>query len=239
MAAVCSIIRFIKQREEWWMMPMPHQVAREVLRVGRQILVCGLVVGTWGNISVRSQPGGFVITPSGISYDNLNEADLVVVDERGERIAGNRQPSSERLLHAAIYQARPDVRGIVHTHSLYASVFAVNREEIPVVIEEQAQLLGGPVEVAKYASPGSQALADTAVVALGERSAVLLANHGLVGVGRCLDEALLVCQVVEKGAQVYLMARLSGHPALLAEVEVANLRHNFLAHYGQRDGRKK
>ena len=136
------------------MMPMPHQVAREVLRVGRQILVCGLVVGTWGNISVRSQPGGFVITPSGISYDNLNEADLVVVDERGERIAGNRQPSSERLLHAAIYQARPDVRGIVHTHSLYASVFAVNREEIPVVIEGTGPVAWRTCRGGKICIPG-------------------------------------------------------------------------------------
>lgn len=216
---------------------MKKREAKELIKVGRALLRSGLVIGTWGNVSVRVLEG-FLITPSGIEYSALRPKDLVFVNLKGEKKEGNRRPSTEILLHAAIYRARCDVKGIVHTHSPYACVFAVNRKEIPPLLEEVAQLIGGNVRVATYALPGTSELADSAVSALGEQNAVLLANHGLVGVGRSLWEAFLICQVIEKVASVYLWAQLSGEPYILSKEEVKKLRESFLKSYGQQPGKE-
>ncbi|HHW41444.1 MAG TPA: class II aldolase/adducin family protein [Syntrophomonadaceae bacterium] len=218
---------------------MPSSDAEEILKIGHALLQEGLVVGTTGNVSVRSQDtGGIMITPSGVPYPDLQPEDLVLVDENGQRLEGRLRPSSEVMLHTAIYRRRQDVNGIIHTHSPFASVFAVNRKEIPPVLDEVAQLIGGSVQVAEYAPPGTPELADFAVSALRDRQAVLLANHGMVGVGRNLKEALVVCQVVEKAAQVYLLAKLTGNPYTFSEEEVKALRCSFLKSYGQITGRE-
>lgn len=209
--------------------------AEEIIEAGHQLVRKGLVPGTWGNISARI-PGTdtFLITPSGVPYTDLEPQDLVLVDLGGEVREGTLRPSSETPLHAAIYQKRPDVLGIVHTHSTYASVLAVNHLELPPVLDELAQLLGGTVRVAPYAPPGTGGLAAGAVAALERRSAAILANHGVVGVGRSPAEALLICQVVEKGAQVFLLAQLSGTPHVLSERAAVLLRRNFQENYGQK-----
>lgn len=220
-------------------MLIPSSDAEEILKIGHALLQEGLVVGTTGNVSVRSQDtGGIMITPSGVPYPDLQPEDLVLVDENGQRLEGRLRPSSEVMLHTAIYRRRQDVNGIIHTHSPFASVFAVNRKEIPPVLDEVAQLIGGSVQVAEYAPPGTPELADFAVSALRDRQAVLLANHGMVGVGRNLKEALVVCQVVEKAAQVYLLAKLTGNPYTFSEEEVKALRCSFLKSYGQITGRE-
>ncbi|HAA90206.1 MAG: L-fuculose phosphate aldolase FucA [Thermoanaerobacterales bacterium 50_218] len=220
-------------------MEVKEKAAREIIKIGRQMLESGLVLGTWGNLSVRlAALDGFLITPSGIDYRLLSEEDLVLVDFNGRKVEGKLRPSSETLLHAAIYRNRPDVNGIVHTHSIHSSVFAVNREEIPPVLEEFAQLVGGIVRVATYAPPGTPELAEATVAALGDRGAVLLANHGLVSVGSHLQEAFLVSQVVEKAAYVYLLAKISGKPHVLTEEEAWRLRRDFLENYGQKDGKE-
>lgn len=211
-------------------------MAEEIVATCRVMITAGLVVGTWGNVSRRCSPGCFIITPSGVSYDELGPGDLVTVDLQAGACSGSLKPSTETPLHAAIYRARPDVASIVHTHSPHAAVFAVNRMEIPPLLEEMAQVVGGSVRVAPYAAPGSEELAAGAVAALDDRAAVLLANHGLVGVGRTLPGALTVCQVVEKAAQVFLWAKLSGTPHLLGEREVQELRRGFLEGYGQVTG---
>jgi L-fuculose-phosphate aldolase len=208
-------------------------MAVEIVTTCRLMMSAGLVVGTWGNVSQRCSPESFQITPSGVPYDKLLPEDLVAVDLETGSCSGRLRPSTETPLHAAIYRSRPDVQAIVHAHSPYAAVFAVNRTEIPPLLEEMAQLVGGSVRVAPYAASGSTDLADGAVDALQGRAAVLLANHGLVGVGRTLLDALTVCQVVEKSAQVFLWARLSGNPHLLGEQDVLELRRGFLQNYGQ------
>jgi L-fuculose-phosphate aldolase len=208
-------------------------MAGEIAATCRVMMSAGLVVGTWGNVSRRCSPEGFLITPSGIPYHELQPGDMVAVDLQSGDCSGSLRSSTEAPLHAAIYRRRPDVEAIVHTHSPYAAVFAVNRIEIPPLLEETAQLVGGSVRVAPYAAPGSADLAEGAVDALQDRAAVLLANHGLVGVGRTLRDALTVCQVVEKSAQVFLWAKLSGSPHLLGEQEVQKLRREFLQNYGQ------
>lgn len=139
------------------------------------------------------------------------------------------------MLHRAIYSAYAHAGAIVHTHSIYASALAVAGKNLPPILEDQVQLVGGAVPVTRYARAGTADLADAAVAALGQGNAVLLANHGLVGLGRTVEEAYQVCQVVEKAAQVYTFAKLIGHVAVIPPGDVAVLRESFLTSYGQQD----
>lgn len=216
-------------------MSIAEEKAKEqVVKMGRSMSVAGLVTGTWGNLSMRVPKNNhIVITPSGMPYGTLQVRDMVVLDMTGRVIDGERKPSTEYLMHVAIYRERPDVHAIMHTHSVYASAMAVARKPIPPILEDMAQLVGGAVSVAEYGRAGTQALANLTVRALGQCNAVLLANHGLVGVGRTLEEVMQVCQIVEKSAQVYIWAELIGTPMILPAMEVKFLRENFLAHYGQ------
>lgn len=214
---------------------MPYQRERkEVVNTAQEMYRQGLVVGTWGNVSVRL-PGseGMVITPSGMEYSRLDPEDMVVVDREGNIIQGQWKPSVEVPLHLFIYEARPDVEAVVHVHSTVASAFAVAGMSIPAVLEETAQIIGGPVEVAVYGPCGSRRLARQAVQALGERNAVLLANHGLVGVGSTAGGALKACLIAEKTAQVVVYARMLGNVNYLSSEEIIGLREAFKK-YGQK-----
>lgn len=202
-----------------------------VRRVAQEMARKGLVVGTSGNVSVRI-PGGkrglLAITPSGHPYETLQATDIPVIDFEGEPVEGEAVPSTETLTHVAIYRCRPDVHAVIHTHSVYASVAAVAGLEIPPIVDEMVVRVGGAVKVAEYGFPSSQELADRVVEALGKRNAVLLRNHGLVGVERTLDKALAVCELVERVAQVFLIARLLGRdrplPQEAMEAELALFR---------------
>ncbi len=207
----------------------------EVVRTALAMLERGLVAGTWGNVSVRV-PGAaqVAITPSGRDYRSLGPEDIVVVDLQGNRVAGALAPSSELPLHLAIYAGRVDVGAVVHTHSIFASACAAARRALPPVIEDLIQITGGAVEVADYALPGTAELATNAVAALGDRQAVLLANHGAVGCGRTADEALLACELIEKGAQIFVYANLLGGAHALDGGDVAAMRRFYIEHYRQR-----
>jgi len=206
-------------------------IRAEIVSAGRAMVAKGLVAGTWGNVSVRI-PGSeqVLVTPSGRDYDSLTSAEIVVVDSQGRVISGG-VPSSETPLHLAIYRQRRDVQAIVHTHSVFASACAVARRGIPPVIEDLVQLVGGEVEVAAYALPGTVELALNAVQALGDKQAVLLANHGVIGCGTKLSEAMLACELVEKAAQIYLYANTLGGAKVLSDEDVAVMRRFYLEHY--------
>ena len=174
----------------------------------------GLVAGSNGNASLRLsdgyQKGAVLMTPSRRPYKQLSPGDMVVIDLEGEAVEGEELPSSEAALHLALYKLRKDIGGIVHTHSLFASVAAVAGLDIPPLVDEMVIKVGGSVNVAEYAFPSTEELATRACRALGERNAVLLRNHGLVGVGQTAWEALEVCQLVERVAQVFVYASLLG-----------------------------
>ena len=214
----------------------PHILAirQKIVEIGREILAGSLTVGTWGNISSRV-PGTdyFAITPSGMDYKTLEPGDVVIVDLRGNQAAGLRRPSIEVPLHLALYEAREDVRSIVHTHSPYATAMAAARKEIPGVVEDLVQIVGGGVRVSEYALPGTRQLGMNTVRALAGRNAALLANHGMLGVGGDLDEALRVCQVVEKAAQIVLLAQLVGGAVPLSREDINSMRDFYLKGYGQ------
>ena len=188
---------------------------REVTLAAREMASRGLVSGSSGNVSVRLSPQDapdplIAVTPSGKPYPDLEEADIVVVDQDGEPVEGGGIPSSETLLHLALYRARPDIAAVVHTHSLFASVAAVAGMEIPPILDELATTLGGPVRVSEYGFPGSAELADKVALALGDRAAALIRNHGAVGVGGSTQEALEVCTLLERASQIFVYASLLG-----------------------------
>lgn len=211
-----------------------EKAKEQVAKMGGRMAGAGLVVGTWGNISVRvPMENHVVITPSGLPYGNLQARDMVVLNLDGQVLEGDRRPSTELELHLSVYRVRADVNAVMHTHSTFASALAVAHRAIPPILEDQAQLVGGEVPVAPYARAGTVFLAEAAVKAMGRYNAVLLANHGVLGVGKTLEEALQVCQLVEKTAQVYIWADIIGKPVVLPEDDVIALRQCFLLDYGQ------
>lgn len=207
------------------------KIKAEVLQAGHALLEKGLVAGTWGNISVRIPETTFVaVTPSGKGYHVLTAEDIVIVDSAGNAVEGNFKPSSELPLHLAIYKSRIDIQAIVHTHSVFASACAVAHKSIPPIIEDLVQLTGGSVDVAAYALPGTEMLAQNAVVALAHKNAVLMANHGVIGCGQTLAEAMLACELVEKAAQIFIYANQIGGAQILSNEDI-NVMHNFYEEY--------
>ncbi len=201
-----------------------HEERQEVLDAVRRIVALGLVGSASGNVSrrIRGRDGDLVaITASRVPYHRFTIGDVLVVDLDVEPIVGGGVPSSESLLHVAIYRARPDVGAVIHTHSVYASAFAVAGEPIPPILDEQVLTLGGTVEVADYGASASDDLAEKAVKALGDRAAVLLRHHGVAGAGETLDEAVEVVDLVERVAQIRTMSLEIGAPAELEERVVA------------------
>ena len=208
-------------------MKMSHwQEARKaVLEAARKMAEKGLVAGTSGNISLRLSSGGkkqlMAITPTSRHYDTLKNEDIPIIDFDGKRVDGKLPPSVETQLHIGIYKARKDVNAIIHTHSVYASAAAVAGLHIPPLLEDQVVYLGGEIKLADYAVSGSVELATNAVAALGERNAVLLANHGAVGTGRTMRDAFTACELIEKTAKVYLLTLLAGKVNQLPEEAIA------------------
>ena len=181
----------------------------------------GLVAGTSGNVSVRLSTDGerelLAITPLGARCDALRDADIVVVDHALDPVEGEMPPSSESLLHVAIYQRRPDVGAVVHTHAVFSSVAAVTGMEVPAIVDEMVVNLGGAVRVSEYAFPSTQELADNVCTALGDRNAAIIRNHGAVGVGRDLREALDACVLTERVAKIFVFSSLMGQASTLPQ----------------------
>ncbi len=203
-----------------------------MVEAAREMKARGLVTGSSGNVSVRltSKEASplLAITPSRTPYADMTEEDVVVTDFDVEQIEGEGAPSSETLTHIAIYRARADVNAVIHTHPLFGSVAAVAGRDIPPIVDEMTIALGGPVRVSEYAFPGTEEMARAVCEALGERNAALIRSHGAVGVGRTLREALDVCVLTERVAQIFLYAGLLGEvrtlPEEIVEAETAIFR---------------
>jgi L-fuculose-phosphate aldolase len=179
-----------------------RRVGGEVLGAARAMAHEGLVIGTVGNVSARSRPG-FVITPTRLAYDRIRVHDLVVVALDGRVLAGRRAPSREWPMHARIYDARPDVRAVVHTHSMYATAWSFRpRAGALPALEEAAYYGVGAVAVAPHAAAGGRLLADAAAGALGAGRAALLGSHGVIAVGQTVEQALVAARVVERQAAI-------------------------------------
>jgi L-fuculose-phosphate aldolase len=190
-----------------------------VLDAAKDMLRRGLVEGTAGNISARRSDGNIVITSSSVDYGDMQLDDLVVVDPEGNVLqAGDgRSPSSEMKLHLACYQAFDDIGSVIHSHPVWATMFAIAHEPIPACIDEFAVYCGGDVRCTDYAASGTPEVGANAVKALEGRAAALIANHGLVAVGPRPDKVLHVTALVERTAQIVWGARALGGPVPIPE----------------------
>jgi L-fuculose-phosphate aldolase len=186
-----------------------------VLDAAQELLRKGLVEGTSGNVSGRLTDGRICLTPSSIPYETMTLDDLVICDVDGNKLEGERGPTSEKALHLACYRAYPEVGGVIHSHAVYATMFATVREPVPAVIEEVIVYIGGDVPVCDYKGTGTDELGDEVARHLADRSAALLANHGMVTIGATPSKALHAAGVVERTAQIVHGARALGgtiHP---------------------------
>jgi L-fuculose-phosphate aldolase len=201
-----------------------------VLAAAKDMLRRGLVEGTAGNISARREDGNIVITPSSVDYSDMALDDLVLVDPEGGVVATKpgRSPSTEMALHLACYRAFDDIGSVIHSHPVWATMFAVAHQSIPAAVDEFAVYCGGEIRCAEYAASGTPEVGHNAVKALDGRAAALIANHGLVAVGPRPDKVLHVTALVERTAQIVWGARALGGPVPIPD----EVNKNFAAVYG-------
>ena len=185
----------------------------------------GLNQGTSGNASVR-QGNRFLITPSGMPIDEMNANSMVEMNMHGEAISTGK-PSSEWRFHRDIYQARPEVGAVIHTHSTFATTLACLRKDIPPFHYMIAVAGGDTIRCAGYALFGTQALSDLAIKALKERRACLLANHGMIAIGKTLQQALDIAKEVETLCEQYWRALQIGEPHILSGQEMQDVFEQF------------
>ena len=189
----------------------------EVLRASLEILRKGLVVGMSGNISMRVGDDLIAITPSQRYYEELRPEDIVLINFDGEPVEEGPIPSIESMMHILIYKERRDVKAVVHTHSLFASVLSVACLPVPPILDEQTLILGGEIEIVEYSPPGSEELAKRVASVMREKNGVILQNHGAVAVGRGMREAIIAAELLERISQIYVLSKLLGKITTIPE----------------------
>lgn len=188
----------------------PTTTREAVLAAAKKMLADGLVEGTSGNISGRLPDGLVCLSPSSVSYETMTLEDLVVVDLDGTVVEGERSPTTEKDLHLAALRRYPELGSVIHTHAVYATMFALAHEPIPAVIEEVVVYLGGDVPCCAYKGTGSVELGEEVANHLADRGAALVANHGLVTCGSSPEKALHNAALVERTAKIVWGARAMG-----------------------------
>jgi len=213
---------------------MEHLIERELLvNAGLRLLHEGLVSRTWGNISIKVNDSEMLVTPSGKFYDEVTPNDMVLVNFKTNEYKSEIKPSSEFKMHSGIYNDRKDVNAIIHTHQMNASTCAAARREVPPVLDDLAQIIGPSVRVAEYALPSTNKIVKATVKALKGRNAALMANHGAVCVGRDIDEAFVVCQVLEKGCKAFIEAEFLGGAKHINKFEAWAMHQFYLRKYSK------
>ena len=198
---------------------LPESILREqLLKTSQQLAALGLNKGTSGNASVRCE-GGFLVTPSGMKIEEMSSPSIVKMSWDGG-FEANKKPSSEWRFHRDIMQNKSEINAIIHTHSMFATTLACLHKDIPPFHYMIAIAGGDTIRCADYALFGSQALSANALAALLERKACLLANHGMIALGRDLDDALAVTLEVENLCEQYWRTLQIGEPHLLTEAEM-------------------
>lgn len=214
---------------------MLEHLKEQVWKLHLELPRNGLVAWTSGNVSARDpQSGLVVIKPSGVLYDELRPEDLVVVNLAGGIVEGTLKPSSDTATHLYIYRHRPDVHGVVHTHSSYATAFAALGRPIPVYLTAIADEFGGPIPCAGFALIGGEDIGRLVVEHIGSSPAILLKNHGVFTVGPTAREAVKAAVMVEDVARTVWFALQLGQPDEIPADDVARLHHRYKHVYGQR-----
>ncbi len=193
---------------------------QEIVDVCFKLLEEGHVIGSAGNVSVRTKvedQDTVLITPSNFRYDEMNAEDILIINMDGKVLSGDRNPSVERHLHLGVYKEREDVQAIIHSHSVYSTILSTLNLTLPPIFEELVPYLGGEIVCADYGEAGSSELAENVVERLGEKNALFLANHGNLCCGSHLEGAYTVLTYLERGAKIYYLAKVLGNPTLLPE----------------------
>ena len=197
----------------------------QLLKIAQKLIATGLNKGTAGNASVRCE-GGFLVTPSGMVVEDMTAASMVKMQFDGS-FELEKIPSSEWRFHCDILNNRPEINAVIHTHSMFATTLACLHKDIPPFHYMIAVVGGDTIRCAPYALFGSQALSDNALTALIDRKACLLANHGMIALGRDLDNALAVTVEVENLCEQYWRALQLGEPHILSELEMREVFQQF------------
>ncbi len=213
---------------------MLEKLREQVWQLHLELVKNGLVVWTGGNVSGRDPDTGYVvIKPSGVKYEDLCPEHLVVVDLDGKMMEGNLKFSSDTASHLYIYRHRPDVNGVVHTHSPYATAFAALGRPIPAYLTAIADEFGGPIPCGGFALIGGEQIGHVVVESIGSSPAVLLKNHGVFTVGQTAEAAVKAAVMVENVAQTVWIALQLGRPDEIPPEDVARLHHRYTHIYGQ------
>jgi L-fuculose-phosphate aldolase len=208
--------------------------ARDIVcDAGKKLLDEKLVKGTWGNTSLRINNTLMAITPSGLRYEDMIPDDIVIVNYLDMSHEGKYKPSSEAGLHAGIYRDRREINAVIHTHQMNASTVAAARRTVPPILDDQAQIIGPDIRVADYALPSTKKIVKKTMKALKGRYAALMANHGAICVGRNMEEAFIVAQVLEKTCKAFIEAEFLGGAKGINKFEAHLMHKIYLMKYSK------
>lgn len=216
------------------MSPEETALREAVVQTCRDMTRLGVAKGTSGNVGVRNGDG-FLVSPTGVSYDRMQPDQVVQVHWDGS-FDGNYLPSSEWRFHRDILFHRPEFNAIVHTHSMHATALSIMGRGIPAIHYRIAAAGGADIRCAQYATFGEQALSDNALRAIEGRKACLLAHHGVIAADHSLERALALAVTVEELAQQYLLCLPMGEPPVLGDDEIGRVIVKF-RNYGQQQTR--
>ena len=213
---------------------MLEKLKEELVALHLELPKHNLVVWTGGNVSARDPETGLVaIKPSGVGYEDLTAETMVVLDLDGHVVEGEYKPSSDTWSHLYVYRNRPDVNGVVHTHSRYATAFAAVGRSIPVYLTAQADEFGGEIPCAGFSLIGDDSIGRLVVESIGTSPAVLLKNHGVFTVGPSARSAVKAAVMTEDVAATVFMALQLGTPDEIPADAVAKLHDSYMNVYGQ------
>jgi L-ribulose-5-phosphate 4-epimerase len=223
-----------EEREEGRRNKMLEQIKEELVKLNQALPKNNLVVWTGGNVSIRDPHSGLVvIKPSGLAFDELTSESMVVVDMGGRIVEGNLKASSDTASHLYVYRNMPEVNGVVHTHSRYATAFAAVGKPIPVYLTAHGDEFGGEVPCAGFALIGGEEIGKQIVEHIGKSPAILLQNHGVFTVGKSGKDAVKAAVMVEDIAATVWLAMQIGTPIPIAPENVEKLHYRYTHVYGQ------
>jgi L-ribulose-5-phosphate 4-epimerase len=209
-------------------------IRNDLVKLNQELPKNHLVTWTSGNVSIRDPETGYVaIKPSGVMFEDLHPEDMVVVDLDGKVVEGTKKASSDTASHLYIYRHRPDVFGVVHTHSNYATAFAAIGKPIPVYLTAQADEFGGPIPCGGFALIGGEQIGKVVIESIGSSPAIILKNHGVFTIGPSGKAAVKAAIMVEDVARTIWLAKQIGEPDEIPADLVEKLHYRYTHDYGQ------
>ncbi|HBU11603.1 MAG TPA: sugar aldolase [Clostridiales bacterium] len=205
---------------------------KEIISAALELKYNNLIALSGGNVSMRMPNGDYVVTPSGMGYDNMVPDDLIVFNKEKEIIEGYRKPSVDTAALEYIYDHMPEVNAIIHTHQPYATAVGLVSDTLPACSTTLSNVCLGAVNVTRYSPPGHVGMGELTVEYAGGKRAVILKHHGVITIGETLKQALYAAVYMEEVAKLYLAAKAVGEPAIMTE-EQNRLAVEAFERYGQ------